>query len=375
MRDRDHDPPAPAADLTATRAARGEILTAVSDGIVALFKEFYGKGPTRAKTYYEDDLVVCLLRGGFTRVEETLRDAGRGHEVILQRMAFQDVMRDRFEAVIQQATGRRVIGFMSGNQQDPDMLCEIFVLAPSDLIDEDLPAEPSTALTPIPSARRSTSPRRSTPRRRLGVPGARGGRLLPSEPRERAAAPPGGEAAHHRVRVVALHREVGRAVRAGRARACRRRDCRRTRRRSRGRSPARASGSPRSPGRSRGRARAGSCGTSRARSPAEGSSLRALRGDHRADDVDPVATARRSRRRRGRSRDCAARRARGACTPRCPRRGAGPGGGRRGRRARTPRRRTGSPAPSASRIAGMAASTLRGSCHQCGSWLPMRARA
>jgi uncharacterized protein YbcI len=141
MRDRDHDPPASADGHAATRAARGEILTAVSDGIVALFKDFYGKGPTRAKTYYEDDLVVCLLRGGFTRVEETLRDAGRGHEVILQRMAFQDVMRDRFEAVIQQATGRRVIGFMSGNQQDPDMLCEIFVLAPSDLVDEDPPAD------------------------------------------------------------------------------------------------------------------------------------------------------------------------------------------------------------------------------------------
>jgi len=141
MRDRDQDQPASTAGHGATRAARGEILTAISDGIVALFKEFYGKGPTRAKTYYEDDLVVCLLRGGFTRVEETLRDAGRGHEVILQRMAFQDVMRDRFEAVIRQATGRRVVGFMSGNQQDPDMLCEIFVLAPSDLIDEDLPPE------------------------------------------------------------------------------------------------------------------------------------------------------------------------------------------------------------------------------------------
>ncbi len=141
MRDRDHGPPASAASDGATRAARGEILTAISDGIVALFKDFYGKGPTRAKTYYEDDLVVCLLRGGFTRVEETLRAAGRSHEVILQRMAFQDVMRDRFEAVIQQATGRRVVGFMSGNQQDPDMLCEIFVLAPSDLVDEDPSAD------------------------------------------------------------------------------------------------------------------------------------------------------------------------------------------------------------------------------------------
>ncbi len=132
--DRPYDPP-PAASHDAAPTARGDALTAISDGIVGLFKEFYGKGPTRAKTYYEDDLVVCLLRGGFTRVEETLRDAGRSHEVILQRMAFQDVMRDRFEAVITDATGRRVIGFMSGNQQDPDMLCEIFVLAPSDLVD------------------------------------------------------------------------------------------------------------------------------------------------------------------------------------------------------------------------------------------------
>lgn len=119
--------------------ARGEVLTAISDGIVALLKDFYGRGPTRAKTYYEDDLVVCLLRGGFTRVEETLRAAGRGNEVIQQRMAFQDVMRDRFEAVIEQATGRRVIGFMSGNQQHPDMLCEVFVLAPTDLLNETDP--------------------------------------------------------------------------------------------------------------------------------------------------------------------------------------------------------------------------------------------
>jgi uncharacterized protein YbcI len=116
---------------------RGEILTAISDGLVALLKEYYGRGPTRAKTYYEDDLVVCLLRGGFTRVEKTLLDGGRGHAVIEQRMAFQEVMRRRFEDVIEGATGRSVIGFMSGNQQDPDMICEVFILAPSDLVEAD----------------------------------------------------------------------------------------------------------------------------------------------------------------------------------------------------------------------------------------------
>ncbi len=123
-------------DVQPTSQARGDVLTAISDGIVALLKEFYGRGPNRAKSYYEDDLVVCLLRGGFTRVEQTLLEGGRGASVIQQRMDFQDVMRNRFTEVIEQATGRSVIGFMSGNEQSPDIMCEVFILAPTDLIDD-----------------------------------------------------------------------------------------------------------------------------------------------------------------------------------------------------------------------------------------------
>jgi uncharacterized protein YbcI len=113
----------------------GEELTAISDGLVSLLKEYYGRGPTQAKSYYQDDLVVCVLRGGFTRVEETLRDGGRGEAVIEQRMQFQELMRARFEEVVEKATGRHVIGFMSGNQQEPDMMCEVFILDPTDLIE------------------------------------------------------------------------------------------------------------------------------------------------------------------------------------------------------------------------------------------------
>ena len=112
----------------------GDVLTAISDGLVSLLKEFYGRGPTQAKSYFQDDLVVCILRGGFTRVEETLLEGGRGAAVIEQRMAFQELMRKRFEAVVEDATGRTVIGFMSGNQQDPDMMCEVFILEPTDLV-------------------------------------------------------------------------------------------------------------------------------------------------------------------------------------------------------------------------------------------------
>jgi len=126
----------PTQSLTASEAKRrhGEELTAISDGLVTLLKEFYGRGPTQAKSYYQDDLVVCILRGGFTQVEQTLLDGGRGSAVIEQRMEFQELMRERFEEVVEKATGRKVIGFMSGNQQEPDLMCEVFVLDPSDLL-------------------------------------------------------------------------------------------------------------------------------------------------------------------------------------------------------------------------------------------------
>jgi uncharacterized protein YbcI len=119
------------------RKSYGDVLTAISDGLVSLLKEFYGHGPSQAKSYYADDLVVCVLRGGFSRVEQTLLDGGRGPAVIQQRMEFQDLMRERFEEIIENATGRPVIGFMSGNQQHPDMMCEVFILAPTDLLDDD----------------------------------------------------------------------------------------------------------------------------------------------------------------------------------------------------------------------------------------------
>ena len=130
-------------DIQSKTKPHGDVLTAISDGLVGLLKEFYGHGPTRAKSYYQDDLVVCLLRGGFSRVEQTLLAGGHGQAVIEQRMAFQEVMRERFRGVIEEATNRNVIGFMSGNQQHPDMMCEVFILGPSDLVDDHEMPDPS----------------------------------------------------------------------------------------------------------------------------------------------------------------------------------------------------------------------------------------
>ena len=115
----------------------GEVMAAISGRIVSLHKEFYGKGPTKAKTYYHGDVITVLLRGGFTRVEETLLEEGRGEDVIEQRMAFQEVMRERYTEAIEEITGRKVAAFMSGSHQDPDLICEVFVLDPNELTSDE----------------------------------------------------------------------------------------------------------------------------------------------------------------------------------------------------------------------------------------------
>jgi uncharacterized protein YbcI len=117
-----------------SRHADGDIRGNISRRMVQLHKEFYGRGPEKAKTYLVGDLVVVLMRGGFTRVEETLLREGRGESVIQQRADFQDVMFDRFSKVIEDETGRKVIAMMSGSHQHPDLLGEMFVLETSDVL-------------------------------------------------------------------------------------------------------------------------------------------------------------------------------------------------------------------------------------------------
>ena len=112
-------------------------LANISRRIVQLHKEFYGKGPTKAKTYYYDDLVVVLMRGGFTRVEETLLQSGRGDAVKQQRAEFQQAMRDPFKQVVEEETGRKVVAFMSTSHQHPDLLGEMFVLESAEVLADE----------------------------------------------------------------------------------------------------------------------------------------------------------------------------------------------------------------------------------------------
>lgn len=116
--------------LDASAGAAPSTLAVISRRIVSLVKEYYGKGPTHARTYHFGDVVLVLLRGGYTPVEKTLLADGYVQAVRDQRAAFQEVMQPRFRRVIEEELRREVTAFMSTTHHDPDLNAELFVLAP-----------------------------------------------------------------------------------------------------------------------------------------------------------------------------------------------------------------------------------------------------
>jgi uncharacterized protein YbcI len=106
----------------------GEMLSQISTAIVGLYHDHFGKGPTAAKTYVLDDLVICVLRDGLTTIEKTLFERGKGDTVREMRSAFQDAVADRFTSAVEEVTRRRVVAFMSQAHINPDLAIEVFFL-------------------------------------------------------------------------------------------------------------------------------------------------------------------------------------------------------------------------------------------------------
>jgi uncharacterized protein YbcI len=107
----------------------GEQLAAVTNGIVRLFHEYYGRGPTKAKSYLLDDrILVCVLEDTMTTVEETLVQQGHGHKVRDVRLTFQEAMAEEFKRVVTDALGRPVMAYHSQLTLEPDIGFEFFVL-------------------------------------------------------------------------------------------------------------------------------------------------------------------------------------------------------------------------------------------------------
>jgi uncharacterized protein YbcI len=112
---------------SADSLAGGQLLAAISNRIVAILREHYGRGPMKAKTYALDDLIVVVMRGsGFTSLEKTIMDSGEPDRVVAMRHDFQRLMTTRFTETIEELTGRNVVAFLSQAHVDPDITMEIF---------------------------------------------------------------------------------------------------------------------------------------------------------------------------------------------------------------------------------------------------------
>jgi len=122
-------------------SARGTVAAAISNSAVRLLSEYTGRGPTKAKTIVNRDVVVILLQDTMTKAEKTLVANGKKDLVLSTRHEFQMAMRKDLVAAVEMLVERKVIAFMSDNHIDPDMAAEVFVLEPPAETSEQAAAE------------------------------------------------------------------------------------------------------------------------------------------------------------------------------------------------------------------------------------------
>jgi len=112
-------------------AIDGAVRSAVSQAVVRIHAERYGKGATQAKTYAWDNVIVTVLADVLTTAERTLVDVSREDAVRDVRNVFQHTMEDTFRSAIEEITGRRVRAFMSQIDPTSGYGVEVFILEPS----------------------------------------------------------------------------------------------------------------------------------------------------------------------------------------------------------------------------------------------------
>ena len=113
----------------ASPSAGGSKSAAISNLTVRLMSQYTGRGPTRARTFINDDMVTVVLQDTLTKAELTLLEYDHAQTVLATRKTFQDVMGPELVAGVEAVMGRKVLAFLSANHVDPDIAVETFVLA------------------------------------------------------------------------------------------------------------------------------------------------------------------------------------------------------------------------------------------------------
>lgn len=115
----------PAAPLAA-----GPLNAAIANDVGRIVAAHTGRGATRSRAFVEQDVVVCLLEDGVTKMERTLVAAGRDELVRRARDAVQRAMEAELVAAVERLTKRSVLTFLSGSSTLGEVSVEVFVLVP-----------------------------------------------------------------------------------------------------------------------------------------------------------------------------------------------------------------------------------------------------
>ena len=120
------------------RAAAGEVpndhglLSAISNEMVRIYKDQFGRGPTKTRTQWAGpDIVVVTLEQTLTPAERRLVELGEHGRLRDLRLLFQYAEVEVFCGPIERLTGRRVRAFVSGIDTQSDLASEMFILHPS----------------------------------------------------------------------------------------------------------------------------------------------------------------------------------------------------------------------------------------------------
>jgi uncharacterized protein YbcI len=109
----------------------GWLLQDVSNAMVALHKDQFGRGPTRVKSHFAGaDALLCVMDDALLPAESKMVDMGEQQRVRETRMFFQVATAAQFIETIETITGRTVRAFASASDPDRSVVMENFIFEP-----------------------------------------------------------------------------------------------------------------------------------------------------------------------------------------------------------------------------------------------------
>ena len=110
---------------------QGFQLSELSNAMVKIYKEQFGRGPTKTVTNYAGpNVLITTLENSLTPAERRMAELGEHQRLRDTRMFFQYATVDQFTSKVEEITGRKVRAFVSGIDTEQDVSSEVFYLEP-----------------------------------------------------------------------------------------------------------------------------------------------------------------------------------------------------------------------------------------------------